>query len=491
MARSNYWSKTPGSARRSSRRIVAGLVAVLIAIAGCTSSDNVEAEPAEDELGTESATPTSDPAEAEQTSDGEPVDTVVLSADFESPPGEEWSIDRVSTTPAGDRNFLGEFGNERVNLLLSDLGPHQAITVAFDLFVLRSWDSGTGNPDRWRLGIDGYRIIDATFSNDEAEQSFPDNHPLALNPPRSGAIETDSLGYTFASDDSPADSVYRIERTFLHDQSAIDIAFSAAGLQDPADQSWGIDNVEVIAHQLPERAPSSALTVEISGATATVTGTVGSDADRLLVERSLDQHFGPRLGSVELAVGDGPPPLWLLGVSDVAGALAPYANVTVAIDEEAASATGEVRTYRWREQLTERLTDALGVHVTTGVELDVMLEDALVNQVEGLRVEFPTGSAELDADDEQVLIELLGLLDADDQLIVRVDGHTDSVGTEDSNKQLSRARAATVVEYLLANGADEARVVGAGFGLRAPEVEELSDDDRATNRRVVFTIPRG
>src|SRR5947207_2175207 len=60
--------------------------------------------------------------------------------DFEGAVGPEWSHTNTERTPFGDRGFLGQFGNDSVTLTLDNLPPHTALTVSFDLFVIRSWD---------------------------------------------------------------------------------------------------------------------------------------------------------------------------------------------------------------------------------------------------------------------------------------------------------------------------------------------------------------
>jgi OOP family OmpA-OmpF porin len=77
---------------------------------------------------------------------------------------------------------------------------------------------------------------------------------------------------------------------------------------------------------------------------------------------------------------------------------------------------------------------------------------------------------------------------------VRVDGHTDSVGSTAANQQLSDRRARSVVEYLVAVGVDAGRLHPRGFGEAwpiAPNANPDGSDDpdgRARNRRVEVVI---
>lgn len=75
---------------------------------------------------------------------------------------------------------------------------------------------------------------------------------------------------------------------------------------------------------------------------------------------------------------------------------------------------------------------------------------------------------------------------------IRVEGHTDSIGTDAANDALSRARAETVRQWLIANGIPPAALTTEGLGKRqpiAPNTQPNGADDpdgRARNRRVVL-----
>jgi OmpA-OmpF porin, OOP family len=72
---------------------------------------------------------------------------------------------------------------------------------------------------------------------------------------------------------------------------------------------------------------------------------------------------------------------------------------------------------------------------------------------------------------------------------VDVEGHTDNVGGEAYNQQLSEARAASVVRWLVERGgSDPGRLTSHGYGLSRPLADNATDDGRRTNRRVQFKI---
>ena len=165
---------------------------------------------------------------------------------FETLPiGSEWSNTSTDTTPSG-RNFLGQFDNDTVSLTLTSV-PACNVTVSFELFLIQSWD-GNGDhccgPDVFDVSIGGGpELLHTTFANvapDYTLQAYPDAYPGGLNEERTGAAENNTLGYTFHGD-----SVYNLSFTFAHSGGDLVVDFSASGLQDIGDESWGLDNVLV------------------------------------------------------------------------------------------------------------------------------------------------------------------------------------------------------------------------------------------------------
>ena len=73
-------------------------------------------------------------------------------------------------------------------------------------------------------------------------------------------------------------------------------------------------------------------------------------------------------------------------------------------------------------------------------------------------------------------------------LQVRIEGHTDSQGSDRSNLGLSQRRAEAVRVYLIGKGIDQGRMVAKGYGERAPIADNRTSDGRGQNRRVEFVI---
>ena len=70
---------------------------------------------------------------------------------------------------------------------------------------------------------------------------------------------------------------------------------------------------------------------------------------------------------------------------------------------------------------------------------------------------------------------------------MRIEGHTDNVGSPEYNKGLSKRRAHAVMEYFVSKGIPQVRLKAVGYGLTKPVASNATPDGRAKNRRVQLT----
>lgn len=86
------------------------------------------------------------------------------------------------------------------------------------------------------------------------------------------------------------------------------------------------------------------------------------------------------------------------------------------------------------------------------------------------------------------LLRLADLLNKNSGFRVRLDGHTDSIGSEKYNEKLSQKRAETVKAFLEKYGARPSQIEAVPRGKRNPKVENSSKTNRWINRRVQLTV---
>ncbi len=81
------------------------------------------------------------------------------------------------------------------------------------------------------------------------------------------------------------------------------------------------------------------------------------------------------------------------------------------------------------------------------------------------------------------LCNIVDVLQQNPNLRVRIDGHTDNIGSMGYNIDLSQKRAKAVKDYLVGKGIQESRITTEGFGFKKPIASNTTEEGRAQNRR--------
>lgn len=87
-----------------------------------------------------------------------------------------------------------------------------------------------------------------------------------------------------------------------------------------------------------------------------------------------------------------------------------------------------------------------------------------------------------------MLDDLIIYLQDNKETAVLIQGHTDNVGSEQDNLDLSLRRAEAVKTYLVGGGVSAERISSEGLGENQPKATNDSDANRAQNRRVEIGI---
>jgi len=101
---------------------------------------------------------------------------------------------------------------------------------------------------------------------------------------------------------------------------------------------------------------------------------------------------------------------------------------------------------------------------------------------------FETGAFALKPESKAELNILVGFMNQHPGMQIEVSGHTDDVGTEESNQILSQNRAKSVYDYLISQGVVKTNITYIGYGEKQPVSDNTSEEGKAQNRRTEFKI---
>jgi outer membrane protein OmpA-like peptidoglycan-associated protein len=101
---------------------------------------------------------------------------------------------------------------------------------------------------------------------------------------------------------------------------------------------------------------------------------------------------------------------------------------------------------------------------------------------------FRSGSFELLPGARERLAKVSGIVLAYPTLHVAIEGHTDSIGSDDYNQQLSEHRAQAVRDYFMQQGINSATVEARGYGKTEPIASNDTTEGRQQNRRVELIL---
>lgn len=125
---------------------------------------------------------------------------------------------------------------------------------------------------------------------------------------------------------------------------------------------------------------------------------------------------------------------------------------------------------------------------TAGTGIEVQRQGDDIKLVMPGAITFNTGSTELSPAAQFNLDKLAGSFRQYGDNNIEVIGHTDSVGSNASNIELSQKRAISVGKHLIGQGIDKNRIQVYGAGPSQPIASNSSEEGRAQNRRVEIKL---
>lgn len=140
------------------------------------------------------------------------------------------------------------------------------------------------------------------------------------------------------------------------------------------------------------------------------------------------------------------------------------------------------------------ITTKMNISELSGLQLAAVersqtnCQDAFTKIMAQNTINFDSGGATLSGDNKSVLDKVAYVSKRCSHFQIDVLGHTDSSGARDANIALSKARANTVVAYLVAQGVSAQRLDAEGRGPDKPVASNDTLEGMAKNRRIDFVV---
>lgn len=163
-------------------------------------------------------------------------------------------------------------------------------------------------------------------------------------------------------------------------------------------------------------------------------------------------------------------------------------NMDALADAKSMMLTAEEKTYE-AERKTQALNTFLNpesVFSKSGIE--IIEENGVPTLIMPNAVTFDLNSADIKPEFKEMLDTLAEALMEFPRFEIRIEGHTDTTGTEDYNMKLSKERAESAEAYLVDKGIDEARIGTEGKGQTDPRYSNTNAEGRMKNRRVEISL---
>lgn len=134
-----------------------------------------------------------------------------------------------------------------------------------------------------------------------------------------------------------------------------------------------------------------------------------------------------------------------------------------------------------------------GFDVSKDFVINIPLKAVPIEEVTLNDILYDFNSDKLTPTSKENLKVLIAMMKKSENLVIAINSHTDSRGSDEYNLDLSQRRAQSVVNYLIENGIDSVRLQAKGFGEsqllnRCKNGVNCSDEEHQLNRRTTFKV---
>jgi OOP family OmpA-OmpF porin len=241
------------------------------------------------------------------------------------------------------------------------------------------------------------------------------------------------------------------------------------------------------------------LTIDWDGERLTLEGYVASDKDKATIDEEIITTFAGKTVQNNLTVAIGAPQDWATLTSELLKKIAIFEFASIQMVDETIYISGKTQTSKDVNVLEDSIrpfsrkaTPAGYVFKTQVVALDdriFVCQELLSSLMKDNKIYFKSGTKNIDSRSDVLLNELADSIIFCATSTIIITGHTDNVGSEEENFRLSEQRAKAVKARLFTRGGVPLqRLKVMGQGASSPIATNETEDGRAKNRRIEFTV---
>lgn len=233
------------------------------------------------------------------------------------------------------------------------------------------------------------------------------------------------------------------------------------------------NNLSFESNKLLSEQQVGGVTVNMDGRDAVLTGSVISQERSKIIESMVASVYGIRKvdNQLQITVAKTPKPLEKPIQKPFVAALPEFEPLELEpITEE--DPTPEPESLASTESQTEESIE----EILQTLDLD--------------GIQFLFGSDQINPTSLSILNKIAATLSEHTEFNAIIEGHTDSIGDDQLNLELSQGRATSVMNYLISQGITATRLRAIGYGENTPISSNETKQGRALNRRIEFTVSR-
>ena len=243
--------------------------------------------------------------------------------------------------------------------------------------------------------------------------------------------------------------------------------------------------------------PAIGLSITRSKSRLIIQGHVSSTAHEALLCQTAARRFPGAGLEIDVQQHSPMPPGWSLVTDAILHAMADTHSSNAFIDDRHIGIHGIVtNTIAWSLSV-----DRMNKSLLNGMQLELnvvpvgnsarfrrLCENLITKALHNRHVKFRESSAKLRTNALSLLDEIVEIATDCPTVSITVTGHMDNTGNESTNRELSSARAKTVVTYLIERGIEPQRLTANGAGSAGPIASNDDAAGRQVNRRIEFEM---